>query len=129
MIKKGTVVAVDFDGTIVTHEYPLIGNSLPQSIETLKKIMESGGKLILLTMRSGIFLEQAVDYLIANDIELWAINKNPDQHNWTDSPKVYAQIYIDDAALGAPIIHDPSFAERPYMDWEIVNSLLFPAEI
>lgn len=128
MIKQGTVVAVDFDGTIVTHEYPEIDKPLPYCIETLKKITDAGGKIILYTMRSGETLAQAVDYLIDNDIKLWGINKNPDQHIWTDSPKVYAQIYIDDAALGTHTLQDPVFSSRPYVDWIIIDALLFSEE-
>lgn len=126
MIKTGTIVAVDFDGTIVTHEYPLIGKPLEYCIETLKKINNAGGKIILYTMRSGEELAQAVEYLIDNDIKLWGINKNPDQHTWTESPKIYAQIYIDDAALGTHTMHNPEFSSRPYVDWVIVDALLFP---
>ena len=128
MIKPGTIVAVDFDGTIVTHEYPKIGKPLQYCIETLHKITAAGGKIILYTMRSGEELAQAVDYLIDNDVELWGVNKNPEQHTWTNSPKVYANIYIDDAALGTHTLHDPNFAARPYVDWVIIDALLFPEE-
>ena len=31
-------IAVDFDGTIVTHEYPKIGTELPFATETLKNL-------------------------------------------------------------------------------------------
>ena len=40
-------IAVDFDGTIVTHEYPQIGSELPLAIPTLKKLKEDGHKLTL----------------------------------------------------------------------------------
>lgn len=129
MIIPGTVVAVDFDGTVVTHEYPNIGKPLPYCIETLHKISAAGGKIILYTMRSGEELAQAVVYLIENDVILWGVNKNPDQHTWTDSPKVYAQIYIDDAAdLGLYTMQDESFSDRRYVDWTLVDALLFPQE-
>ena len=58
-----------------------------------------------------------------NDIPLWGINKNPDQHKWTDSPKAYAGLYIDDEALGAPLIY-PITGDRPYIDWRKVNTYL-----
>ena len=29
------IIAVDFDGTIVEHRYPAIGNEIPFAIETL----------------------------------------------------------------------------------------------
>lgn len=128
MIRPGIVVAVDFDGTIVTHEYPEIGKPLPYAIETLKKITEAGGKLILYTMRDGQTLKDAIKYCQDNGVTLWSANVNPDQHTWSASRKVYANIYIDDAALGTHTLHDPSFASRPYVDWVIVDALLFPEE-
>lgn len=129
MIKPGIIVAVDFDGTVVTHEYPKIGKPLPYCIETLKKITAAGGKLILYTMRSGEQLSEAIYYLRKNDVVLWGVNKNHEQESWTSSPKVYAHIYIDDAAdLGLYTMQDPNFSSRRYVDWSLVDALLFPEE-
>ena len=40
-------IAVDFDGTIVTHEYPKIGTELPFATETLKMLIKDHHKMIL----------------------------------------------------------------------------------
>lgn len=40
-------IAVDFDGTIVTHEYPKIGREIPFAIETLKMLIRDQHRLIL----------------------------------------------------------------------------------
>lgn len=40
-------IAVDFDGTIVTHEYPKIGTELPFATETLKMLIKDHHRLIL----------------------------------------------------------------------------------
>ena len=32
------IIAVDFDGTIVEHEYPRIGAEIPFAIDTLKRL-------------------------------------------------------------------------------------------
>ena len=127
-IDKNTIIAVDFDGTIVTHEYPAVGKPVPYCIETLQKINKSGAKIILYTMRSGEELAQAVEYLINNDIKLWAVNENPEQKRWTASPKVYAHIYIDDAAIGGFTLQDTNYSPRPYIDWCMVDNILFPEE-
>lgn len=119
---KGLVIAVDFDGTCVTHEYPNIGKSIGAE-KTLKRIVEEGGKLILYTMRSGTELEEAEQWFIKNQIPLFGVQKNPAQSAWTKSPKCYASIYIDDAALGCPLIEETE--ERPYVDWQKVEALLF----
>lgn len=116
-------IAIDFDGTCVTHDYPRIGKDIG-AIEVLKLLIESGHKLILNTMRSGKELDDAVNWFKENNIELFGINKNPTQKRWTNSPKVYAHMYIDDAALGCPLKMDLSLSDRPFVDWEIVSTLL-----
>lgn len=108
------VIAIDFDGTCVTHEYPHIGKNIG-SVPVLQTLVENGHKLILNTMRSGQYLQDAVDWFQQNNITLYGINENPKQKEWTASPKVYANLYIDDAALGIPLIH--LHKERPFVDW------------
>ena len=46
------LIAVDFDGTIVKHRYPAIGEEIPFAIETLKKLAADRHRLILWTVRS-----------------------------------------------------------------------------
>ena len=41
-------VAVDFDGTIVTHEYPKIGKEIPFAIDTLKRLQKDFQTILLL---------------------------------------------------------------------------------
>jgi hypothetical protein len=59
---------------------------------------------------------------------LFGINENPTQKSWTASPKVYAHIYIDDAALGCPLTTD-SFVTKPYVDWSEVEKQLIKMEL
>ena len=47
------IIAVDFDGTIVTHDYPRIGKPIPFAIDTLKKLQADGHQLILWSVREG----------------------------------------------------------------------------
>jgi len=126
------IIAIDFDGTCVTHEYPLIGRNIGAS-DVLKKIVDAGHFLILFTMRSGKELEDSVAWFETNGIPLYGIQTNPTQHAWTTSHKAYAQLYIDDAALGCPLTQDrvphpdPSYKGetiaigRPYVDWTSVE--------
>ena len=116
------IIAIDFDGTCVTHEYPRIGKDIG-AVPILKELIEKGHKLILYTMRSGDLLDEAVNWFIDNDIKLWGINKNPEQWKWTSSPKVYANIYIDDAAFGAPLVtyNSKYYPHRPYINWEDIK--------
>lgn len=117
-------IAIDFDGTIVTHEYPEIGRDIG-AFEWLKKFQEYDGvKLILYTMRSGEELQAAVDYCEENGVKFWSVNDNPSQYTWTNSRKVYSHIYIDDAAIGTPLLQNVMRNERPYVDWSEVGPLV-----
>lgn len=118
------IVCVDFDGTVVRHEYPLIGDEIPNAVNVLKRLNENGVRIIVWSMRSGKLLdEDTVDWFEEREIEIWSYNQNPEQKSWTESPKCYAHLYIDDAALGCPLVC-PEDGGRPYVDWLEVERLL-----
>jgi hypothetical protein len=121
-IKHGFTVAVDFDGTCVTHEYPEIGRDIG-AVPVLRRLVDAGCRLILWTMRSDDKLEAAVRWFQENDLPLFGIQRNPEQ-DWSSSPKAYAHLYIDDAALGIPLFPGQN-GERPYVDWSGLERLLF----
>jgi hypothetical protein len=112
-------ICVDFDGTCVTHEFPEIGEDIGAA-PVLKKIQEANHNIILFTMRSNSeernCLDEACQWFDKNGIDLFGINTNPTQYKWTSSPKAYGHLYIDDAALGVPLIY-PMNKKRPYVDW------------
>lgn len=109
-------IAVDFDGTCVMHEYPKIGAPVPLAVETLRDLNKAGYKLILYTMRSRKTLDDAVEWFRFHSIPLFGINNNPEQSSWSTSPKVYAHFYIDDAAVGCPLV-SPDSGDRDYVNW------------
>jgi len=117
-------IAVDFDGTIVTHEFPDIGKPVPYAIETLKELVDLGHDLILFTMRSGPHLEDAVDFLNNQGVKLYGINVNPSQKSWTTSPKAYAKYYVDDASICCPLIYNENVCDRPYVDWKVIRDMM-----
>lgn len=117
------IYAIDFDGTIIEHVFPKIGNPVPLAFETMKKMIDRGDQLILYTMRSGKYLDEAVEFCRERGVEFWGVNENPEQKEWTNSPKVYAHFYIDDASLGAPLIY-PSIG-RPYYNWKVARRWIF----
>ena len=159
-------IIVDFDGTCTTHSFPEIGHDIGAA-PVLTDIVKAGHRLILFTMRSdrnsngptndpaihdvtGDFLKQAVEWFERNNIPLYGIQKCPNQHTWTTSPKAYGQVIIDDCALGIPLItweknssnwpglsfkaittHLPGmmlpnlpYHNRPYVDWGNTRVLL-----
>ena len=88
-------IAIDFDGTIVEHQFADIGRAVPGAFEWMKRWQEAGAKLILWTMRSdgrtgegkenGPVLTQAVQFCRDNGLEFFAVNGNPTQSAWTNS--------------------------------------------
>jgi len=97
------IIAVDFDGTIVTHEYPAIGKEIPFAIDTLKRLQKFPDyQLVLWTVREGPLLDEAVEYCKERGLEFYAVNKNyPEEKNDGMEPrKLKAELFIDDRNLG-----------------------------
>ena len=137
---KKISINVDFDGTCVTHSFPHIGKEIG-AIPVLKRLVAEGHQLILFTMRSnmitfkeiegdltpdtnGHFLNDAIKWFMQNDIPLYGVQKNPTQTTWTESPKSYAQLMIDDSSLGCPLKYDPTLSPKPFVDWDKVEQML-----
>ncbi len=97
------IIAVDFDGTIVTHEYPRIGKEIPFAIDTLKRLQQNHEhQLVLWTVREGELLQEAVDYCKSRGLEFYAVNNNyPEENKKNHEPrKLKADLFIDDRNLG-----------------------------
>ena len=122
MSYTGLYIAVDFDGTCVTHEYPYMGHDIG-AVPVLRELAEQGHYLILYTMRSGKLEKEAVAWFKEHDIPLFAVNGNPTQKKWTESPKIHADVYIDDSAAGCPLVY-PEHTNRPYVDWVAMREWL-----
>ena len=60
MAVKGAIIAIDFDGTVVTHAYPHMGMDAG-AVPVLKELVANDCKLILYTMRSGQLLVQGTE--------------------------------------------------------------------
>ena len=69
------IIAVDFDGTIVTHEYPNIGEELPFATETLRMLIRDHHRVILWSVREGKLLQDAIDWCRERGVEFYAVNQ------------------------------------------------------
>lgn len=120
-------IVVDFDGTCVTHNFPMIGKDIG-AVPVLQKLVRNGHKLILFTMRSdnevNKYLTEAVQWFIDNKIQLFGVQTNPTQKHRTSSPKAYGEIIIDDAALGCPLDYNSALSTREFVDWKKVDEWL-----
>lgn len=114
-------IAVDFDGTIVEHRYPKIGEEIPFATETLKILAQERHKLILWTVREGELLEEAIEWCRQRGVFFYSVNKDyPEEeksHNGF-SRKLKADLFIDDRNLGGlpdwGTIYQMIHEQRPY---------------
>lgn len=146
MARKNLTIAVDFDGTMVTHMFPRIGQESPGCSQVLKELAAAGVKIILFTMRDDssclntitgklvdnddtanragfrTTLQDAVKWCRDRGIPLYGVNNNPSQRYWSTSPKVYANLYIDDCAAGVPMRIGAD--DLPVVDWEKIKEIV-----
>jgi hydroxymethylpyrimidine pyrophosphatase-like HAD family hydrolase len=116
----GIKIAVDFDGTIVDHEYPSIGKEKLFAFQTLRELEKKGALLILWTFRTGKELEEALEFCRKNGLEFYAVNKNYPEEVFDEavvSRKINADIYIDDKNIGG------------FPGWSNIWQLLNPYEL
>lgn len=114
-------IAVDFDGTIVEHRYPKIGEEIPFATETLKILTQERHKLILWTVREGELLEEAIEWCRQRGVFFYSVNKDyPEEeksHNGF-SRKLKADLFIDDRNLGGlpdwGTIYQMIHEQKPY---------------
>lgn len=105
------MIGVDFDGTIVEHEFPEIGKPKPFVFESLKKLQAEGHLLVLFTCRENPvsktkrkYLDEAVDFCRANGIVFDAVNESIDGKDFREGEyhvmrKPYCHVYIDDRSV------------------------------
>ena len=114
-------IAVDFDGTIVEHRYPKIGEEIPFATETLKILAQERHKLILWTVREGELPEEAIEWCRQRGVFFYSVNKDyPEEeksHNGF-SRKLKADLFIDDRNLGGlpdwGTIYQMIHEQKPY---------------
>ncbi|MGB2129521.1 MAG: BT0820 family HAD-type phosphatase [Flavicella sp.] len=113
-----SVIAVDFDGTIVEDAYPKIGKPKLFAFDTIKKLQKNGHRIILWTVRSGKSLDKAVAFCKDKGVEFYAVNKNyPEEIVDANTPrKILADTFIDDRNVGG------------FMGWDKINQLFFENE-
>ena len=98
------LIAVDFDGTIVTHKYPAIGEEIPFAVDTLKMLRQDGHKLILWSVREGELLDAAVQWCHERGLEFYAVNRDYPEETTDNNPhfsrKLKVDVFIDERNIG-----------------------------
>lgn len=97
-------IAVDFDGTIVEHRYPKIGEEIPFATDTLKMLIKDRHRLILWSVREGKLLDEAVEWCKKRGVEFWAVNRDYPEESTDNNPhysrKLKVDMFIDDRNIG-----------------------------
>lgn len=97
------IIAVDFDGTLHTGEWPEIGYLTPGAVKAISKLKEDGHYIIINTSRDGKELIEAVNWLLLKGIPFDRVNDNHPANTLrygSNSRKVFAHVYIDDRQVG-----------------------------
>lgn len=126
------IIAIDFDGTIAKWaKFPNIGTLVPNSREVINRLYDSGHKIIIWTCRGKGGEESVVKWLQDNDVRYHSINMNTHSVTFDPSPKVIADLYIDDKSAMCPLTFDSipydlsfQWAEKPnnvYVDWDVLE--------
>lgn len=131
-------IYLDFDGTVVEHQYPNIGRCNYGCVEVIKKLQDAGHNVILNTMRVEFkdgSLEQALDWFSKawmcvvdksnmDDFELKPLSVTTYKHspaywNW-DFFRDNNMIIIDDQSSGVPLKR--AVMTSGYMvDWDEID--------
>jgi hydroxymethylpyrimidine pyrophosphatase-like HAD family hydrolase len=97
------IIAVDFDGTLHTGQWPGIGVPAPYAAEVMKRLKADGHYLIIWTCREHERQTEMVNWLLEKGIPFDRINEHMPGNTelyGNASRKVYAHLYIDDKQVG-----------------------------
>jgi len=92
------IIAVDFDGTVVEHQYPAIGPLKEGAKETLLAFRKAGHKIAIWTCRAGKEEQDVRRFLVDNGLPFDSINTAVPGTD-LGTRKIYADVYIDDKAI------------------------------
>lgn len=95
------VIAVDFDGTLCSKNWPKIGEPNRELIQQLIEERKNGAAVILFTCRERKLLREAVEWCKEQGLEFDEVNRNLKERVKAyrgDSRKISADVYIDDRA-------------------------------
>ena len=94
------IICIDFDGTIVDHEFPKIGKLKPGVKRVMRRLAEADHYIVVSSCRNNMVLNRGdrmhlrlmENFLDENDVRYGEID-------YGDRGKVVADLYIDDKGL------------------------------
>ena len=130
-------IYLDFDGTVVEHQYPALGAENPHAFRVIRTLQDKGHSIILNTYRADLndgSLEEALAFLNDSAHGLDTISKStakkihPGPFDLTESLR-FDKLYIDDIAEGIPLIPNRIIANGFMVDWLAVEHALIQVGI
>jgi hypothetical protein len=102
---KHRIIGVDFDGTLAVTRgtYPRIQGPIQEIIDYVKEEQKKGAYTILITMREGEVLHDAVMWCMKQGLEFDAVNDNlPHMKEFfgNNPRKIFCNEYLDDTNIG-----------------------------
>lgn len=98
---NGKTICIDFDGVISNYKgykgWGIFEEPVSGASEKINQLKEDGWKIIIFTTRSETKL--IADYCKAHNILFDEINRNSDNHPYTNMGKPHADVYLDDRAI------------------------------
>ena len=99
------IIGVDFDGTLAISRgtYPRITGEITEVLDYITEEQAKGAYIILITMREGKELEDAINWCKERDLNFDAVNDNLDfmKEFFHNNPrKIFCNEYIDDTNFG-----------------------------
>ena len=122
-------IYLDFDGTVVEHQYPALGAENPHAIRVIRALQDNGHTIILNTYRADLndgSLEEALAFMNNPEHGLEIISKStakkihPGPFDLTESLR-FDKLYIDDIAEGIPLIPNRMVANGFMVNWPVVE--------
>lgn len=123
-------IFLDFDGTIVEHQYPAIGPINTGCLEIIDKLIKAGHEIILNTMRAEFdnrLLMEAIEFI---NYSMTNLQGNTQAYSFLNTDHKYdptiwnwelhfntGRIFIDDVCEGIPLKSTIS-SSRQMVDWE-----------
>jgi hypothetical protein len=120
-------IYLDFDGTVVEHQYPKIGRENFGCMEVIKKLQDAGHKIVLNTYRAEVgngTLAKAIDYInlhhaveLNDMIEVSSKKIHPPE--WDIERQIIEEVlFIDDQARNIPLKPTIIVENSKMVDWD-----------
>ena len=126
------IIFLDFDGTVVEHQYPMLGRYNDGCFDVLQKLQQAGHEIVLNTYRVNCddgTLEIALDFLNNNPVYTIApivtytpAKIDPCRWNW----RVFKEknyVFIDDICKGTPLKKTIGIRGSNMVDWQAIDIL------